>query len=302
MNSAASAGKPAVTIITPSFNQGAFIRRTIESVMAQGVPALEHLVFDGGSTDETTEVLKSCNHAVSWISQPDRGQTHAVNKGLIAARGDIIGWLNSDDIYYPGAVMSVMNFFNRHPDVEILYGMADHIDEHDNCIEPYYNEPWDYERLKEICFICQPAVFFRRSVVERYGLLDEGLRYCMDYEYWLRVGRETPFYYLEQKLAGSRLYRETKTLGSAVPVHQEILAMLKKRVGTVPGRWIFGYAHVVARESGLTRETPQENLRFVKKVALSSFWTFLRLRHGIPLVDLKTIFAWLLHARRTKGR
>lgn len=298
MNSAASAGKPAVTIITPSFNQGTFIRRTIESVMAQGVPALEHLVFDGGSTDETTAVLKSFNHAVAWISQPDRGQTHAVNKGLIAARGDIIGWLNSDDIYYPGALRAVMEFFNHHPAVEILYGMADHIDEHDNCIEPYYNEPWDYERLKEICFICQPAVFFRRSVVERYGLLDEGLRYCMDYEYWLRVGRETPFYYLEQKLAGSRLYRETKTLGSAVPVHQEILAMLKKRVGTVPGRWIFGYAHVVARESGLTRETPQENLRFVKKVALVSLWTFLRLRHGIPLADLKTIFAWLLHARK----
>ena len=296
MNSAASAGKPAITIITPSFNQGMFIRRTIESVMIQGVPALEHLVFDGGSKDETIEVLKSFNHAVSWISQPDRGQTHAVNKGLIAARGDIIGWLNSDDIYYPGAVVSVMNIFNQHPDVEILYGMADHIDEHDNCIEPYYNEPWNYERLKEICFICQPAVFFRRSVVERYGLLDEGLRYCMDYEYWLRIGRETPFYYLEQKLAGSRLYRETKTLGSAVAVHQEILAMLKKRVGTVPGRWIFGYAHVVARESGLTRETPQENLRFVKKVALVSLWTFLRLRHGIPLADLKTIFAWLLHA------
>jgi len=290
--------KPSFTVITPSYNQGKFIRRTIESVMTQGAPALEHLVFDGGSKDETIAVLKSLNHAVAWISEPDRGQTYAVNKGLQAARGDIIGWLNSDDVYCPGALRTVMDFFNQHPEVDILYGMADHIDEHDNCIEPYYNEPWNYERLKEICFICQPAVFFRRCIVERYGLLDETLRYCMDYEYWLRIGRDKPFYYLQQKLAGSRLYRETKTLGSAVPVHQEILAMLKKRIGTVPGRWIFGYAHVVARESGLTRETPQENLRFVKKVAFVSLWTFLRMRHGIPLDDLKTIFAWLMHARK----
>jgi glycosyltransferase involved in cell wall biosynthesis len=298
MNSAAGAYKPAITIITPSFNQGKFIRRTIESVASQGIPALEHLVFDAVSKDETISVLQSFNQAVSWTSEPDRGQAHAVNKGLKAARGDIIGWLNSDDIYYPGAVRLVLEFFSQHPDIDILYGKADHIDEHDNCIEPYYNEPWDYERLKEICFICQPAVFFRRCIVERCGLLDEALRYCMDYEYWLRVGRETPLYYLEQKLAGSRLYRETKTLGSAVPVHQEILAMLKKRIGTVPGRWIFGYAHVVAREAGLTRETPMENLRFVQKVALVSLWTFLRTHHYIPLADLKTITAWLIHAGR----
>jgi glycosyltransferase involved in cell wall biosynthesis len=300
MSSSDGACKPAITIITPSFNQGTFIRRTIESVESQGVPALEHLVFDGGSTDETISVLQSFSHAVSWISEPDRGQAHAVNKGLKAARGEIIGWLNSDDIYYPGAVRAVMDFFNRHPDADILYGMADHIDEHDKRIEPYYNEPWDYERLKEICYICQPAVFFRRCIMERHGLLDETLRYCMDYEYWLRVGRETPFYYLEQKLAGSRLYRENKTLGSAVPVHREILAMLKKRTGTVPGRWIFGYAHVVARESGLTRETKAENFRFVKKVALVSLWTFLRTHHGIPLADLKTITAWLIHARKKR--
>jgi glycosyltransferase involved in cell wall biosynthesis len=298
MNSAAGVYKPAITIITPSFNQGKFIRRTLESVASQGIPSLEHLVFDGGSHDETLSVLQASGPAVSWISEPDRGQGHAVNKGFKAARGDIIGWLNSDDIYYPGALRSVLDFFSRHPEADILYGMADHIDEHDRCIEPYYNEPWDYERLKEICFICQPAVFFRRVIMERYGLLDESLRYCMDYEYWLRIGRKTPFQYLEQKLAGSRLYRETKTLGSAVPVHQEILAMLKKRIGTVPGRWIFGYAHVVARESGLTRETKAENFRFVKKVALVSLLTFIRMRHYIPLADLQLIGRWLLHSQR----
>ena len=185
---------PTLTIITPSFNQAQFIRRTIESVLSQGVTALEYLVFDGGSTDSTAEILREYAGKLTAVIEPDAGQADAVNKGLARATGAVIGWLNSDDVYYPGACARALEVFESYPDVDVVYGGADHIDKDDRVIEPYYSEPFTYERLKDVCFLCQPAVFFRRSVVDRYGPLETGLRYCMDYEYWLRIlaERATP--------------------------------------------------------------------------------------------------------------
>ena len=218
---------PPISIVTPSYNQGAFIERTILSVLDQKIPVLEYLVVDGGSRDETIDVLERYGDRVDWVSEPDRGQADAVNKGIRKSRGEIIGWLNSDDIYYDGALSAVLDYFDAHPEVEILYGDAHHIDTEDRVIEPYYTEDWDYERLKDICFICQPSVFFRRRLAARVGLLDDRLQYCMDYEYWLRIGRTTPFARMDRFLAGSRMYRENKTMASRVPVHREMNDMLK---------------------------------------------------------------------------
>lgn len=291
---------PFFTIVTPSYNQGRFIRRTIESVLSQDFKSLEYLIFDGGSKDETISILETFGNSIQWVSEPDRGQTHAVNKGLMAARGQVIGWLNSDDIYYPGALQEVHDVFVKHPEIDILYGMADHIDENDTIIEPYYNEDWDYDRLKEICYICQPAVFFRKSIVHKFGLLDESLRYSMDYEYWLRIGKEYPFYYLKQKLAGSRLYADTKTLGSAVSVHEEILRMFKEKFGHIPDKWIFAHAHAVARSLGLKRGNPKEELKFVTKLISVSILDSLRLQRYIPLSSIRAISGWFIAAVRNK--
>lgn len=288
---------PVITIVTPSFNQGRFIGQAVNSVLSQGVPDVEHLIFDAGSTDETIRVLKSFGDSIQWVSEPDKGQSDAVNKGLKAATGEFIGWLNSDDIFYPGSFKAVLNVFETMPQVDILYGMADHIDEANNVIEPYYNEEWNYGRLRDVCFICQPAVFFRKSIVERFGVLDERLRYCMDYEYWLRIGRKKPFYYLKQKLAGSRLYKETKTLGSAVAVHKEILHMFKDHFPPIPDRWIFNYAHVVSRDLGLSADAPGKRLQFFSKVVLVSLWTSLRLRGYVSRPMLRTIGGWIASAR-----
>ena len=238
-----------VSVVTPSYNQAQFIERTLESVATQTGVEVEHLVLDGGSNDDTVEVLKRFGRGVRWISEKDRGQSHAINKGIRASDGEILGWLNSDDIYYPCAIARVVAFFNAHPEVDVVYGMADHIDLSDHSFEPYPTEAWDVERLKNVCFICQPAAFFRRRAVDRHGLLDENLRFCMDYEYWLRLAKAgVRFAYLEEKLAGSRMYAENKTLGSRVKVHAEINDMHKSLFGTVPDRWLWNYAYAATDE------------------------------------------------------
>ncbi len=279
-----------ISIITPSYNQGQFIERTLLSVAAQNCGDIEHVVFDGGSTDNTVEILKKTSSLSHWVSEKDKGQTDAVNKGIFATTGEIIGWLNSDDIYYPGAIDTVLEFFKQNPDVDVVYGMADHIDINDQPFELYPTEPWNFKRLKEACIICQPALFLRRSVVEKQGLLDETLNYCMDYEYWLRLGKAgVRFAYLNKKLAGSRLYAENKTLGAKVKVHREINNMFKKKFGKVPTSWLFSYAHAVV-ETKIARE--KNPYRYLTSILFSTVQYSFYWNKNLSLDFMKTIMRW----------
>lgn len=244
-----STSAPSLSVITPSYNQGPFIGRTINSVLSQGVGPMEYVVCDGGSGDETVAILRSYGNRLRFVSEPDRGQAHAVNKGIAMTGGDVICWLNSDDTYTPGALQQVQDHFARNPGCQVLYGEANFIDKHDTVVGRYDVAPWDYEKLFDICYLCQPAVFFRREMVTRFGPLDESLQYCMDYELWLRFGSAVAFTHSPEILAQSRIYSDTKTYGARVKVHREIARMFARQYGATPNRWVIAFTYYWLKES-----------------------------------------------------
>lgn len=237
---------PDITIITPSYNQGNFLERTIQSVHTHSEINIEHIVMDGGSTDETTEILKKYQNQIIAFSEHDNGQAHAVNKGFKLAQSEIIGWLNSDDIYYPSTLNFVIEFFKQNPTINVLYGQANFIDEYDRIIGQYPTLDWNPNSLKEICFISQPAVFFRKKIFQLYGHLDEKLNYCMDYEYWLRMtlAGEKFAYKRSHVFAGTRIHASTKTVQGSAQATNEAISMLYSKLGYTPGTYLLLQAYL----------------------------------------------------------
>jgi glycosyltransferase involved in cell wall biosynthesis len=224
-----------MTVITPSYNQGAFVGRTIESVLSQGYPNLEVLVVDGGSTDETLDILRTYEGEVRWISEKDRGQAHAINKGLRMATGEVIAFLNSDDLYEPGGLIRVGEFFARQPQAAWVTGKCRTIDERGVEIRKAitrYKQFWltlrSYTVLLILNYISQPATFWRRKVVDEIGYLDETLHYTMDYEYWLRIGRRFRLWCLDSYLACFRFYAASKSGSTAHAQFDEELAVARR--------------------------------------------------------------------------
>ncbi len=232
---------PLISIITPSFNQGRFIRETIESVLSQDYPAIEYIIIDGGSSDETLMILQEYGDRITWISEPDDGQADAVNKGVNLAHGEFIGWINSDDIYEPNIFSVVINTFKLHPDANVVYGDAWHISEYGKIIEKYPTERFNYSRLAETCYICQPAVFMSRQFFVDAGLLRKDLNLCMDYEFWIRLGRIGMFHYVPRVFASSRIYQTNKTFSRSDEVFQEVIPMVCGYYGYIPITWVYGY-------------------------------------------------------------
>jgi glycosyltransferase involved in cell wall biosynthesis len=216
---------PSISIVTPTLNQDRFIPATLESIFDQAYPAVEYLVMDGGSTDATLAILKKNEHRLRWISRPDNGQSSAINAGWEMTRGEIIAWINSDDVYYPGVFQTVGEYFAAHPDIDIVYGDGDFIDHSGEIIRPYPARAWDYRAL--VCsaedFILQPSVFIRRSVLEKAGYLKENLSYVMDFDYWLRAGLCCGFAYLPQKMAGLRLHSSAKSVSQLAFFSKELV-------------------------------------------------------------------------------
>lgn len=231
-----------ISVVTPSFNQAVFLERTLRSVHDQeGDFELEHLVIDGGSTDDTVEILKRWTDKLWFVSEPDRGQSHALNKGIDKATGEIIVWLNSDDILLPGTLAKVAEYFQSHPQVQWLYGKSMFIDEYDREIRKPINgyknllgRRYSYTILLLENYITQASAFFRRRFYLDAGGVDESLKYDMDYELWLRFGRICPPGYINDVLAAFRFYRECKTGGDideTLRVANEIVQRYANEIG-----------------------------------------------------------------------
>lgn len=226
---------PRITIITPSYNQGMFIEETIDSVLGQDYPDLEYLVMDGGSTDNTIEILKKYEGRLKWVSEKDRGQSDAINKGIRRATGEIIAYLNSDDLYEKGALKKTAEYFINHPESMWLTGRCRIINtdgvEVRKTITAYKNfllSRYSYNILLVTNFISQPATFIKRKAFGKIGLFDENQHRVMDYDFWLRLGHEHAPGILDDYLAAFRVHPGSKTSSSFKHTFREEFDVARK--------------------------------------------------------------------------
>ena len=221
---------PRVTIVTPSYNQGQFIEETIRSVLLQGYPNLEYMIIDGGSTDGSVDVIRKYEPWLTyWVSEPDRGQSQAINKGWARATGEVLAWLNSDDVYFEGVLGTAINALGQDPEAAVVYSNCQLIDREGDPMALSRPGEFDLERLFKTLssYIPQPTTFIRKSVLADVGLLDVNLSYSMDYELWLRIGMRYPLRYVDQVWAASRMHGEAKTVASHREIWQQKISVLR---------------------------------------------------------------------------
>lgn len=203
---------PKISIVTPSYNQMQFLEETIRSVLLQGYPNLEYIIIDGGSTDGSIEIIKKYEPWLSyWVSEKDCGQSHAINKGFQRATGDIVAWINSDDVYLPGAFEYAVRFLQSHPDAGFIHGPVNIIDENSQVIGNYPVVPFSWESQLPVNHIAQQSVFISGQAFKKAGDLDVSLHYAMDYDLWLRLALHHAIYHTDQVLAQFRIWGANKT-------------------------------------------------------------------------------------------
>jgi len=246
-----------ISVITPSFNQAGFLSRTIDSVLAQTGPfELEQIVIDGGSTDGTVELLQrraAEDARMRWVSEPDEGQADALNKGVAMAGGEVIGWLNSDDLYLPGALARVAETFAAAAGCQWLYGKVNIIDADDREIRRWitWYKNWrmrrfSYAKLLTENWISQMGVFWRADAGREAGPFGKDLHWCMDYDFWLRLGARWPGRFVDRELASFRWYPTSKSGGGFSQQFREGLNVARRSAaGRYPLALLAHRLHVV---------------------------------------------------------
>lgn len=206
---------PKISVVTPSFNQGEFIEETIKSVINQSYSNFELIIIDGGSTDKTIDILKEYDKYITyWISEPDEGQTHAINKGFKKASGDLVAWMNSDDVFIQGSFKMVAEKYLNYPDVDVYYADKYHLDDNGNFIRtqkyfPYYIHSFLNDKMN----ICNQACFWKKSVFDEIGYLDESIQFAMDMDFFIRMGASDGIVlkHFPEYWGSQRYYAGTKT-------------------------------------------------------------------------------------------
>lgn len=240
-----------VSVVMPSLNQAGFIERAIRSVLTQNDAALELIVMDGGSTDGTQNLLSRLAQEeegrLRWVSEADRGPAHAINKAIAIANGEIIGWLNADDSYTPGAIERAVHVLNASPQWMMVYGHGQHIDEYDRVIDSYPTRRPDVpiQTFADGCFICQPTVFLRKTALHDLGQLDENLKAAFDFEWWLRLFARNPdrIGFIDAIQAQSRLHGDCITVDQRETVIRESMQIVARYLGVCPLHWFKTYVN-----------------------------------------------------------
>lgn len=239
---------PLISVVMPSWNQAQFVEASIDSVLGQNYPNVELIVADGGSNDGTVEILKrrqAGDSRLRWFSRRDRGPAHALNDAMGLVRGTVIGWLNSDDLYTPGAISRAMAALGENPKMLMVYGHGRHVDGNGASLDDYPTLPPDtpIATFKQGCFICQPTMFFRRTAHVLLGSLDEQLKASFDFEYWLRAFSAFPdrIGFIDTVQACSRLHEDCITMRLRRTVALEGMKVLARHLGCAPKEWLLTY-------------------------------------------------------------
>lgn len=225
--------KPKVSIITPSYNQGQFLEATIQSVLVQDYPDIEYIIVDGASKDNSVEIIRKYQDKLAWwVSEKDKGHADALNKGFGRASGEILAWLNSDDTYYPGAVSEAVAYLVDHPEVGMVYGDANLIDEEGNFLEKFASKQTDYRAmLRGSVHIPQATTFFRADLWKKVGPLDLKLFFAFDYDFWVKLAKVSEVRYLPRLWANFRMHNLGKSVKNDDRCYPDMIKVYEREMG-----------------------------------------------------------------------
>jgi glycosyltransferase involved in cell wall biosynthesis len=235
------AGIPLVTIVTPTLNAGRYLTQTIESVLTQDYPRIEYIAVDGGSTDDTNEILARYESRVRAVRENDIGAADAINRGFRLGCGEICAWLSADDTLMPGSVSAAIEKFHISPSLSVVYGEANWTGPDNNVLGRYPTSADAIQHLGCECLICQPSAFVRRTALEQIGYLDPNLKSAFDYDLWIRLSKNVEFGYLERLLATSRMHRANLTLARRETALKEAITVQLRHFGYTPFQPVYSY-------------------------------------------------------------